>query len=112
MGHEESRSLIFTKDDPLFIDKARRMPGSSFIIGADTALRMQDEKWYDGGRGAVINMLTELESLGCHFYVFGREVDGKWVNPEQSYPIIFGKMFIPLDGRWDISSSSLRSQNA
>jgi hypothetical protein len=106
--------VLFTKDDPLFIDKARKFPKSSFIVGADTLLRLLDPQW-----GPVPGpMLSEFDRLGTSWFVFGREIDGKWVSAAEAInkalDIIAtrfsGTAFtaIPVDGRWDVSSSDIR----
>lgn len=80
--HERNKFLgtavLFTQDDPLFIDKARQHPGLGFIIGADTAIRMLDPQWGP----AIEPMLQEFRQLGTHFYLFGRDVDGHYLSPE------------------------------
>lgn len=63
---------LFTWDDPLYLDKARRFPGSKFVIGADAMERMLDPKW-----GPEIGpMMEEFRHLGIRFLVADREVDG------------------------------------
>ena len=46
-------------------------PGSTFVVGYDTALRIVDPKWY-GGLLARDAMFDELEALKTRFLVFGR----------------------------------------
>jgi hypothetical protein len=63
---------LFTADDPLYLDKARRFPGAKFLIGVDALERMLDPKW--GVEPPVL--LEELRRLGIRFLVADREVDG------------------------------------
>lgn len=108
--HPET-AVLFTQDDPLFIDKARQHPGSTFVIGADTAIRMLDPQW-----GPEIDpMLQEFWRLGTVFYVFGREIDGVYVSaqdvitkhvPEQHRPLFHGMPHQMAP----ISSTELRKQ--
>ena len=60
---------------PTFLAKAHRFPGSTFAVGADTVVRIDQAKYYGTvyERDAAIDTLTELES---RFLVFGRLVDG------------------------------------
>ena len=62
--------LLLT-DAPTYLEKARLFPGSTFVVGHDTALRIIEPRWYGGvaGRDA---MLDELEALGTRLLVFGR----------------------------------------
>ena len=55
-----------------FPEKARLFPGSIFIIGYDTAVRLLDRSYYGGGSGAVGRALAELDESGCSFLVAGR----------------------------------------
>jgi nicotinic acid mononucleotide adenylyltransferase len=105
----QSRAVEFTHDEPLFIDKARRRPGSVFLIGADTMERMLDPKWGP----EVGDMLQEMKNLGCKFLVMGRVMDGKFKTCRDfRVPWPHGNLFDPLGGRVDISSSELRAVQA
>jgi hypothetical protein len=67
-GHD----TLFSRGDPLYIDKARRYPGCAFVIGTDSVARMLDPKW-GPSVGALVD---ELRQLGTRFYVTSRIVDG------------------------------------
>jgi nicotinic acid mononucleotide adenylyltransferase len=113
----DDESVLFSENDPLYIDKARLRPYTKFIIGADALIRMLDPKWGP----AIEPMLSEFLRLGTHFYVFGRECDdgscpSNWVHAvdaiQQAGKFIHDdytrRLFTPIDGRWNISSSQLR----
>jgi nicotinic acid mononucleotide adenylyltransferase len=102
---KESRMVEFSLDEPLFIDKARKRPGSVFVIGADTMQRMLDPKW-----GVPIEpMLNEMRNLGVEFHVMGRNIDGKWITcRDVTVPWPMQILFYPLEGRVDLSSTELR----
>ncbi len=103
----EPRMVEFTHDEPLFLDKARKRPGSTFIIGADTMERMLDPQWGP----AIEEMLTEMRNLDVKFLVMGRLVGDKWVTCRDikvAWP--HQLLFQPLEGRLDLSSTQLRSQ--
>lgn len=55
----------------LFMDKARLMPGCSFVIGIDTAVRLLDPKYYGGAEG-LCQSLASLSDLGARFVVAAR----------------------------------------
>jgi hypothetical protein len=70
---------LFTTDDPLYLDKARRFPGAKILIGVDALERMLDPKW-----GIEIPpLLAELRQLGIRFLVADREIDGQIQTLEQ-----------------------------
>jgi len=105
------RTVLFSRQDPLYLDKARLHPGTPFVLGADALVRMLDPAW-----GAEpFAMLTEFESLRTSFYVFGRVVDvadGAFLSAEEAIakvPTAFRRMFFPIPGRWDFSSSAIRA---
>ena len=68
----EGFDRMFTQDDPLYLDKARRFPGAKIIIGVDAFERMLDPKW-----GVEIKpLIKEFQTLGIRFLVADREVNG------------------------------------
>lgn len=103
--------IVFSQHDPLFIDKARALPMSSFIIGVDTYDRMLDPKWYGDGQSGVQKMLTDLRTFGASFYVFDRIVDGALVKPDQLLVGQFRDMFTFVDGHAsELSSTAIRKE--
>ena len=72
--------LVLT-DAPLFVDKARLMPGTVFVVGVDTAARIVMPKYYgDGSEDAMRAVLREILDAGCSFLVAGRVMDGSFVD--------------------------------
>ena len=72
----EGHDRLFTTGDPLYLDKAKRFPGSSILIGVDAIQRMLDPKW-----GLEIPaMLDEFRKLGIKFLVADRMLDDKLVT--------------------------------
>jgi nicotinamide mononucleotide (NMN) deamidase PncC len=64
---------LFTKDDPLYLDKARKFPGAKIMVGVDAMERMLDPKW-----GVEIEpMMNEFRRLGIKFLVADRELNGR-----------------------------------
>lgn len=103
----EPRMVEFTHDEPLFLDKARKRPGSLFIIGADTMQRMLDPQWGP----SIEAMLVEMSNLKVKFLVMGRLIDDKWTTCRDikvSWP--HQLLFEPLEGRVDLSSTQIRTQ--
>ena len=105
--HQQSRAVEFSRNDPLFVDKASQRPGSTFVIGADTMQRMLDPKWGP----AQLEVLRELRNHFATFLVMGREVDGKFlICRDIPVPFPYSLLFRPLEGRFDISSTELRAK--
>ncbi|MGC4005578.1 MAG: hypothetical protein QM811_21670 [Pirellulales bacterium] len=57
---------------PTFAEKAKLFPGTTFVVGVDTILRIAPPKYYgtdpDGGRRAIAAIAEQC----CRFLVFGR----------------------------------------
>jgi nicotinamide mononucleotide (NMN) deamidase PncC len=108
------KNRIFTMNDPYYIDKARLFPGTPILIGADAFLRMFDPKW-----GQDLDVVTnEFSKLGTHFYVCGREVDGKFMRLHDvlkalSFDLQFrwSDLVSEIEGRWDVSSTVIRNKH-
>lgn len=102
----EGEDCLFTSDDPLYIDKARRFPGCRMVIGVDALIRMLDPKW----GVPIAPMLAEFEGLRVRFLVADRIIDGKLVSlldipglPKD----LCSRMFTPSQ-YVDMSSTALR----
>lgn len=104
----EDRELLLTRNDPLYIDKARNMPNMSFVMGADTAVRFLDPKWNQ--EQTVEQMLEEFQELGTYFFVNDRKnKEGVLQTLEDAHvPDRFRSLFFRVPGHWDISSSQIR----
>ncbi len=66
-----------------FLEKLAVFPQSTFVMGADTYVRLADPRYYggsaDAARGAVRRIATEARGL----IVFGRVKDGVFQDPAQ-----------------------------
>jgi hypothetical protein len=97
-----------------FSEKAEMFPNSVFIIGADTLVRVFDEKFYLNKRD-MINHIERFNDHNVHFLVFGRKVDNKFISlrdiaiPENIRKRCTG--FDEASFRDDISSTALRLEN-
>ncbi len=100
---------ILRNDCSLFIDKARAYSGCSFVVGVDTAERLLDSKYYPNGIDSLDQVLMEFKQMSTKFYVISREKDGILKTCEDLNILAhYEKLFIPLPGRWDISSTQIR----
>ncbi len=96
---------------PLFVDKAHYFPKSTFVVGADTASRLVDTRFYDHSDSAMFAALTTLQDAGCNFLVASRKSarSQRLIQlADLSIPEGFEDMFTGLEFRMDISSSQLR----
>jgi hypothetical protein len=57
---------------PTFREKAAMFPGATFVVGADTVLRVGDLRYY-GDLAARDHAIAEIAALDCRFLVFGRQ---------------------------------------
>lgn len=110
-GDAEGKTVIIT-NQPYFYKKAELLPDSTFIIGADTAARLINPKYYDNNSERMLEVLLGVKQLGCNFLVGGRIVDGTFkVLSDLDVPEQLRDMFmsIPKDlFRMDISSTKIR----
>lgn len=97
---------------PTFLEKARRFPGCTFVVGIDTLLRIADPRYYRHEPGLRDRAIAEMSQLGCRFLVFGRVVQGRFVTledidiPPQLRALCEGVR--ESEFRHDISSTEIR----
>lgn len=100
---------------PRFIDKAHLFPGTTFVIGLDTAQRIIDPRFYGGTEAAMRDSLEAIGSLGCRFLVAGRLTNDTFhCLSDVPLPDGFADLFteIPEDlFREDVSSTALRKSH-
>jgi hypothetical protein len=100
---------------PTFIEKARRFPGTTFAVGADTIVRIGAGRYYGGDR-AMRAAVREMGELGCRFMVFGRLADGEFRDlSELRLPAALKRLCDPVPEqvfREDLSSTALRAAQA
>jgi hypothetical protein len=105
--------LVLTRAET-FRKKASSFPGTTFVIGEDTAVRLVDPRYYGGSEEAMLQALAEMWALGCRFLVAGRYRGGNFQTLDGvPIPQGFGPLFqgIPESRfRADISSTDLRSR--
>jgi hypothetical protein len=99
------------------VTKARLLPGSVFVVGADTAKRIVDKKYYGNDDLSMVAALSEIAALDCRFVVGGRKEGAEFLTLEHilatvSLPQSIKDIFIGVsaeDFRVDISSSEIRA---
>lgn len=102
--------VLFTDQAPLYLDKARRYPGRSILIGVDAFERMLDPKWGPG----IAELAKGFIESRTFFHVADRACgEGPRTLLEVQIPPEFkGVPCYRLPGRWDISSTELREGRA
>jgi hypothetical protein len=96
-----------------FAAKADLFPGAHFVVGADTALRILDPRFYGHSEERLLAALAHFGRQGCHFLVAGRvdaggsfQTLGHLTVPDPLRDLFFE---IPEAAfRRDISSTQLR----
>ena len=98
---------------PRFVDKARRFPGATFVVGIDTLIRIADPRYY-GGERQRDRRIDEMLGRNVSFLVFGRTLNGQYQRLAEA------KLPQPLrdactgvaeaDFRLDIASTDIRTK--
>lgn len=108
----DSRAVLLLTDALTFRAKSELFPGCTFVVGADTMLRIADARYYAGDRASYDEAVREIAERGCRFLVFGRQVDGRFrVLSDLSIPAHLRDLCDEVDAkefRQDISSSGIR----
>ena len=116
----EQRCLQFTAHPVVvtaaatFLEKSRLFPGTTFVVGADTAARVVSPRFYRGDGGLMDAALNEIRSRGCSFLVAARRTDERvLVLNDLAIPRAHRRLFaeIPADEfQVDVSSTELRGR--
>ena len=100
---------------PTFLEKARLFPGTTFVIGADTAERLVAPKYYGGDELRMHMALEEIASSGSSFLV-GMRIDAagrvRALN-DIAVPRRYADLFTEIPEhrfRLDTSSSEIRAR--
>ena len=97
-----------------FSEKAEMFPNSVFIIGADTLMRVFDEKFYKNYKD-MMNHIQRFNDHNINFLVFGRKINKKFISLKNlKVPEIIADRCTGIDEemfRDDISSTEIRLTN-
>ena len=102
---------------PTFVEKARLFPGTTFVIGADTAQRLVASKYYGDDETRMHSALEEIGSSGSTFLVAVRvDAAGRLCTLDDvPVPPRFADLFTEIPERrfrLDTSSSAIRARDA
>lgn len=111
------RGEVWVTQAPRFMTKAELFPGSTFVLGWDTAVRLIDPRYYDNDLSLRDWALERLLELGCRMLVAGRvDATGDFqVWQPEMLPARYQDLTqaIPAtEFRLDLSSTALRQQLA
>ncbi len=68
----DSEAALYLTRAATFVEKARLFPGVTFVVGADTILRVADPRYFRNDTAACRRAIEEIAQAGCRFLVFGR----------------------------------------
>ena len=108
------RFTVCLTREPTFFGKAAHFDAPHFAIGCDTAVRLVDEKYYEGGVEGMEQSLESLRDRGVHFWVAGRSMEGTYRTLDDvAVPASVRSLFssIPESAfRMDLSSTEIRAR--
>ena len=113
---QELGDIVIITRAATFLEKARLMPETTFVIGYDTAIRLFDDRFYADTDSLTpsLDAMSELRDLGSRFIVGGRHsADGTFKTIcDMVIPPGFQGLLIEIPERIfsdPISSTQLRS---
>jgi hypothetical protein len=111
-----NRGAVYVSRAATFRAKAALFPGTAFVVGADTAVRIVSPRYYGDDPGEMGRALDEIAGFGCRFVVAGRvDAAGRFVDVGGvAIPAGYRDLFHGLDEREfrvDVSSTELRRKS-
>ena len=106
------KANLYLTQAPLFSDKTVIFPKSTFIVGADTAIRLLETRFHQDSEKQMLASFEALRQAGCCFMVAGRLVKGQFTSLKDiEVPQNLKDLFLELPEdkfRLDISSGEIR----
>jgi hypothetical protein len=105
---------VWLTRQPTFLGKSGLFPGTAFVVGHDTAVRVVGPRFY-GGDEAMRAALRAIRGFGCRFLVAGRtDGSGRFLTVHHvAVPDEWKGLFAGLseaDFRADVSSTIIRTR--
>ena len=109
------RSPVELTRAPTFVEKSRLFPGTTFVVGADTAERLFGAKYYGGDEARMHLALEEIANSGASFLVAVRVDAAGCVRALNEIPVPrrYADLFTEIPEhlfRSDTSSSEIRAR--
>ncbi len=107
---------VLLSAEPRFVDKVHWVRESTFVLGADTLVRLVDPRFYARDEGGMRDAFDRIRASGCRFLVAARldPASGRVRTlADCAIPRGFERLFeaIPAaDFRMDLSSTTLREK--
>ncbi len=100
---------------PTFVEKSRLFPGTIFVVGADTAERLFEPKYYGDDEARMHRALEEIANSGCRFLVAVRLDAAGRIRALNDIPVPprYADLFTEIPEhrfRVDTSSSEIRAR--
>jgi hypothetical protein len=100
---------------PTFLEKSRLFPGTTFVIGADTAERLVAAKYYGDDEARMLDALEEIGNSGSNFLIAVRIDSSSRLRTlgDIQIPHRYADLFSEIPEhrfRLDTSSSEIRAQ--
>jgi len=107
------RAPVWLTRAPTYTEKAELFPGCAFVVGADTAVRIVQPRFYQDSEARMAAALARFRAAGCRFLTAGRAgADGRFLGVDDlDIPPAYRDLFqsIPEGAfRVDLSSTRLR----
>ncbi len=103
---------VVVTQSPRFAQKISLFPGATFVIGADTAIRLDELRYYENDPAKRDDALNQIADLGGRFLVFGRQIESTFHAAEKlslSKPLKSLCQFVPeTKFRVDVCSRQIR----
>src|SRR5258708_23538396 len=101
---------------PTFVEKSRLFPGTTFVVGADTAERLFGPKYYGDDEARMHMALEEIANSGGTFLVAARLDAAGRVRALNDIPVArrYADLFTEIPEhrfRFDTSSSEIRARS-
>ncbi|MHC2069315.1 nucleotidyl transferase family protein [Bremerella sp. T1] len=98
---------------PTFLDKSKIFPEATFVVGADTIVRIAEPRYYQDSLPLRDEAIREFTQQNCRFLVFPRVVEGDFLSFDQlNLPPALSNLCEPVPPsqfRMDISSTEIRT---
>lgn len=115
LGQDFQGHGLLVSTAPTFAGKAELFPGATFAVGADTIKRIGQLKYYQNSQAEFERAMGQIEASDCRFLVFGRTMDGKFVEASSLHlPECVRRLchFVSEeDFKRDVSSTEIRQRD-